>query len=120
MSDSPTKTLFQKIYDGEINSEILYKDELVFVIKDIHPQAKIHLLIIPIEPIQTVSDLESKHELTAGRLFTVARKMAEQFNISDKGYRLIVNCKADGGQEVPHLHMHLLGGEKLGPMITRK
>lgn len=111
------KTLFQKIYAGEIPSEILYKDDLVFVIKDIHPARKVHLLIIPIEPIPTASDIEPQHEAAMGRMFTVARKMAEQFGTAEKGYRLIVNCKEWGGQEVYHLHMHLLGGERVGRMV---
>lgn len=116
----PEPTLFQKIFNGEIKGEILYKDDLVFVIKDIFPKAKVHLLIIPIEPIVTAADIEPKHEPTIGRMFTVARKMAEELGIAETGYRLIVNCKEWGGQEVMHLHMHLLGGEKLGAMIGRK
>ena len=112
-------TLFQKIYAGEIPAEILYKDEKVFVIKDISPKAKVHLLIIPIEPIPTAADLEEKNELIVGRMFIVARKMAENFGIAENGYRLIVNCREWGGQEVPHLHMHLLGGQRLGAMVGK-
>ena len=113
-----SQTLFQKIYAGEIKSEILYQDELVFVIKDIHPAAKVHLLIIHIEPIPTVSDLQEQHQQVAGRMMIVASKMAHELGIADSGFRLIINCKEDGGQEVYHLHMHLLGGEPLGKMIS--
>lgn len=112
-------TLFQKIYNGEIPAEILYKDEDVFVIKDIHPKAKVHLLIIPIKPIQTVSDVSDEDTMVLGKLFIAARKMAEMFGIAESGYRLIVNCREHGGQEVYHLHMHLLGGEKLGAMVGK-
>ena len=112
-------TLFQKILKGEIKSEILYQDELVFVIRDIHPAKKIHLLIIPVKPIPTVSDVIPEDEPMIGHMFTVARRMAEQFEIAESGYRLIINCKAHGGQEVYHLHMHLLGGEPIGPMVSR-
>lgn len=113
-------TLFQKIFSGQIKSEILYQDDLVFVINDLYPKAKVHLLIIPIEPIPTAADVEKRHELTIGRMFTVARKMAEERGIAEKGYRLLVNCKEWGGQEIYHLHMHLLGGEPLGPMVGKK
>lgn len=112
-------TLFQKILSGEIKSEILYQDDLVFAIKDIYPKKAVHLLIMPVKPIPTAADVTAADEPALGRMFTVARKLAEQMNIADSGYRLIVNCKQDGGQEVYHLHMHLLGGEPVGPMTSK-
>lgn len=117
MSTEPT--LFQKIYNGEIPGEILYKDDLVFVIKNIYPEAKVHLLIIPIKPIPTAADVEFEDEEMLGRLFIAGRKVAEQLQIDKMGYRLIVNCRQHGGQEIYHLHMHLLGGEQLGAMNVR-
>jgi len=111
------KTLFQQIYDGEVASTIIYKDDLVFAIDDIYPEAPVHILIIPIEAIATVADVEVRHEAILGRLFTVARRLAEERELSHNGYRLVVNCKAHAGQEVYHVHMHLLGGKKLGGMV---
>ncbi len=116
-SDSPT--LFEKIIAGDIDADILYQDELVTAFRDIHPRAKTHILVIPNEPIPTAADVESKHEAALGRLFTTARKVAEEEGIAEDGYRLIVNCKEHGGQEIYHLHMHLVGGEHLGKMLCK-
>lgn len=110
------KTIFSKIIDGEIPAKLLYHDDLVSAFADISPKAKHHILIVPNKPIPAVTDVEACDEVTLGRLFTAARKLAEDLGINKSGYRLIVNVGADGGQEVPHLHMHLLGGEKLGPL----
>ena len=112
--------LFSKIIRKEIPAQIEFQDEEVTVFRDINPQAKIHLLIVPNKCIPTVEHLEKSDELLMGRLFTVAKMMAKKFELSENGYRLIVNCKEDGGQEVPHIHMHLLGGEKIGPMRSFK
>lgn len=113
-------SIFSKIIAKEIPSEIIYQDELVTAFKDIHPQAPIHILIVTNKEIATAADVSKDDELALGRLFIVARKIAEEQGIAEKGYRLIVNCKDDGGQEVYHLHMHLLGGRRLGPMLARK
>ena len=114
------KTIFSKIIRKEIPAEILYQDDLVTAFRDINPAAPTHILIIPNKLIPTAADVESEDEVTLGRLFTVARKLAEQENIAESGYRLIVNCKQDGRQEVYHLHMHLLGGRDMGFMVSRK
>ena len=114
------ETIFSKIIRKEIPSEITYQDELVTAFRDINPQAPTHILIVPNKVIPTVSDVSSKDEAALGRLFTVAARLAEQEGLSDDGYRLIVNCRDHGGQEVYHLHMHLLGGRPLGPMLTRR
>ncbi len=113
------ETIFSKIVRREIPADILYQDELVTAFRDIHPQAPTHVLIIPNEQIATAADVGSEHEAALGRMFTVARKIAEQEGL-ERGYRLLVNCKEHGGQEVYHLHMHLLGGRPLGPMLTRQ
>lgn len=113
------ETIFSKIVRREIPADILYQDELVTAFRDIHPQAPTHVLIIPNEQIVTAADVGPEHEAALGRMFTVARRVAEQEGL-ERGYRLIVNCKEHGGQEVYHLHMHLVGGKPLGPMVARK
>ena len=92
----------------------------VTAFRDINPQAPTHILIVPNKVIPTVSDVSSEDEAALGRLFTVAARLADEEGLSDDGYRLIVNCRDHGGQEVYHLHMHLLGGRPLGPMLTRQ
>jgi len=113
------ETIFSKIIRREIPSNIVYQDELVTAFRDVSPQAPTHILIIPNKLIPTINDITTEDELALGRLFTVAAKIATQEGIADNGYRLIVNCNRDGGQEVYHLHMHLLGGHQLGPMLAR-
>lgn len=113
------KTLFQRIVDGELPADVIYRDGDVTAFRDIAPQAPVHVLIVPNEPIPTAADVESRHEPVLGRLFVVAREIAEREGLVD-GYRLIVNCKSDGGQEVDHLHVHLLGGRPLGPMLATR
>ena len=112
-------TLFAKIIAGEIPSDMVYQDDLVTAFRDINPVAPTHILIVPNKIIPTVNDVTAEDEQTLGRLFTVARKLAEQEGIAADGYRLLVNCNEHGGQEVFHLHMHLVGGRPLGPMVLR-
>jgi histidine triad (HIT) family protein len=112
------ETIFSKIIRQEIPAKLLYQDELVSAFRDIHPKAPSHILIVPNKVIPTVNDVTTEDEVTLGRLFTVARQLAEQEGIAEQGYRLIVNCNRHGGQEVFHLHMHLLGGKSLGPMLS--
>jgi histidine triad (HIT) family protein len=112
-------TIFSKIINREIPSEIVYQDDRVTAFKDINPLAPVHILIVPNIEIPTADDVLPEHEATLGHLFVVAQQVARQMGIGDSGYRLIVNCKGDGGQEVFHLHMHLLGGRKLGPIVKR-
>ncbi len=111
-------TIFSKIIAKEIPADIVYEDDLVLAFKDINPQAPIHILIIPKKEIPTANDVTEADELALGRMFTVAAKIAKEQNIADNGYRLLVNCNEHGGQEVYHLHMHILGGRKLGPMLA--
>lgn len=112
-------TLFEKIIAGDLPATIVYKDERVTAFRDIRPAAPTHILIVPNKPIPTVNDVTTDDEPLLGHLFTVARDLARQEGIADNGYRLIVNCNAHGGQEVYHLHLHLLGGRPLGPMVVR-
>jgi histidine triad (HIT) family protein len=111
-------TLFSKIVRGEIPADIVYQDDLVTAFRDIHPQAPVHVLIVPNHVIASAADVTPNDEHALGRLFVAARIVADREGLHE-GYRLIVNCKAHGGQEVDHLHMHLLGGEPLGPMRSR-
>jgi len=113
------ETIFSKIIRDEIPAEKLYQDELVTAFRDISPQAPSHILIIPNILIPTVNDVKAEHELALGRMMTVAAKLAKEEGIAQDGYRLIVNCNQHGGQEVYHIHMHLVGGKPLGPMLTR-
>ncbi len=112
-------TIFGRIVRGEIDAEVLYQDDLVTAFRDINAQAPTHVLIIPNEEVATVADVEERHEAALGRLFTVARRIAEDEGIAADGFRLIVNTRDHAGQEVYHLHMHLLGGRPLGPMLSR-
>lgn len=109
-------TLFSRIVRRELPADIVYQDELVTAFRDINPQAPSHILIVPNKVIPTVDDATEEDEAALGHLFTVARKVAAQEGLSE-GYRLLVNCKAHGHQEVYHLHMHLFGGRPLGPML---
>ncbi|WP_107852988.1 purine nucleoside phosphoramidase [Oceanimonas marisflavi] len=113
------ETIFSKIIRKEIPADILYQDELVTAFRDIAPKAPTHILIIPNVVIPTVNEVEAEHEQALGRMFTVARKLAAEAGIAEDGYRLMVNCNRHGGQEVYHIHMHLLGGRPLGPMLAQ-
>lgn len=113
-------TIFSKIVAREIPAEIVYQDDRVTAFKDIHPIAPVHILIVPNDEIATVNDVTPDDEQTLGHMFVVAKQVAQQLGIADSGYRLLVNCNADAGQEVFHLHMHLLGGRSLGPMLARR
>jgi histidine triad (HIT) family protein len=111
-------TLFERIIRGEIPANFVYRDERVVAFRDIHPRAPTHLLIVPVKPIPTANDVTEADEALLGHMFIVAALLARREGISDDGYRLIVNCNQHGGQEVFHLHLHLLGGKPLGPMVS--
>jgi len=112
------ETIFSKIIRQEIPTPLLYQDELVSAFRDIAPRVSTHILIVPNKLIPTINDVSEDDELTLGRMITVAKKLAKQEGIDEKGYRLIINCNNDGGQEVYHIHMHLLGGQQLGAMLS--
>ncbi len=116
----PSESIFSKIIKGEIPADIVYQDELVTAFKDINPQAPLHILIVPNKEIPSVNDITSEDEPALGRLFSVAAKVAREQGIAESGYRLLINTGRDGGQEVPHLHMHIFGGRPLGPMLLRR
>lgn len=112
------ETIFSKIIRREIPSDIVYQDDLVTAFRDISPQAPTHILIIPNKIIPTVNHVTTEDEQVLGHLLIVAAKIAQQEGIDESGYRLIMNCNKDAGQEVFHLHMHLLGGKNLGKLIS--
>lgn len=112
-------SIFSKIIAGEIPGDIVYQDELVTAFRDINPQAPTHILIVPNKEIRTVNEVTNADEAAMGRMILAAKKIAEQEGIAENGYRLIVNCGHHGHQEVFHLHMHLVGGRPLGPMLYR-
>jgi histidine triad (HIT) family protein len=112
-------TIFEKIISGEIPGNIVYSDDRVIALTDIRPAAPVHLLIVPKKVIPTADDVADDEAELIGHMFIVARNLARQQGIAQEGYRLIINCRAHGGQEVYHLHMHLIGGRALGPMVSR-
>ena len=109
--------IFCKIINKEIPSSIVYEDSEIIAFRDINPVAPIHILVIPKKHIESLIDLKQEDELLIGKIYTVINKIAEQEGIAESGFRVIVNCGEDGGQEVRHLHYHLLGGKKLGVKI---
>lgn len=113
-------SIFTKIVNGEIDADIVYQDELVTAFRDINPAAPIHILIVPNLEIATAADLTPADEQVAGRMMIIASQIAAQEGLEEKGYRLILNCKEHGGQEVYHMHLHLVGGRPLGPMLLRR
>jgi len=106
------KTVFKKIIDREIPAEIVYEDDQCLAFKDINPQAPIHVLVIPKKEIPSLDALSEQDEALMGHLLSVIRKLAARMNLSG-GYRVVVNCGPDAGQEVAHLHFHLLAGRKM-------
>jgi histidine triad (HIT) family protein len=113
-------TIFSKIIAGEIPADIVYQDEQVTAFRDIEPQAPIHILIVPNKEIPTVNDIRIDDEQLVGHMFTAAQQIALREGIAEDGYRLLVNCNKNAGQEVFHLHMHLFAGKPLGPMLMRR
>ena len=113
-------TLFEKIVARQIPAQIVYEDDLVLAFRDINPQAPVHILVVPNKLIPTANDVMPEDEPILGHMFVVAAKIAAQEGIAESGYRLLVNCNRDAGQEVYHLHLHSLGGRRLGPMVVRQ
>ncbi|MEI2264993.1 purine nucleoside phosphoramidase [Erwinia sp. CGal63] len=112
------ETIFSKIIRREIPADIVYQDELVTAFRDISPKAPTHILIVPNILIPTANDTVAGHEAALGRMIVVASQIAKDEGIAEDGYRLIMNCNQHGGQEVYHIHLHLVGGRPLGPMLA--
>lgn len=106
--------LFCKIVKKEIPSTIVYEDDEILAFKDIHPVAPVHILVIPKKHITSLAHLEKEDEMVVGKIYGVINEIAKKEGIFERGFRVIVNCGEDGGQEVQHLHFHLIGGKKLG------
>ena len=110
--------IFCKIINKEIPSTIVYEDEKIIAFKDINPVAPVHVLVIPKKHITSLIELEDEDKNIIGDIYLVINKIAKELGIAEKGFRVIVTCGEDGGQEVKHLHFHLIGGEKLGTKIA--
>jgi len=107
------KSVFEMILSGDIESDIIYEDNQIFAIHDINPVAKVHILIIPKKKIATINELTQDDENLIGSMFLCAKDLAKKFDIDQSGYRLLFNTNADAMQTVFHIHLHLIGGEKL-------
>ena len=105
--------LFCKIISKEIPSDIVYEDENIIAFNDIDPMAPVHVLIIPKKHIESINDLEKKDAVLMGEMILVAKNIAKELQISENGYKLLFRTGEHGGQEVPHIHLHLVGGAKL-------
>jgi histidine triad (HIT) family protein len=103
-------TLFTRIIDGEIPADFVHRDDEIVAIRDINPAAPTHVLVIPRRPILSLAELEEEDVELVGKLLLVVRRIAEQEGL-DGGYRVVINTGEEGGQTVPHLHVHLLGGK---------
>jgi len=110
--------LFCKIINGEIPSKKVYEDNEILAFEDINPAAPIHILVIPKKHITSLAHLQKEDESVVGKIYTVINKIAEEKGFKEDGYRVIVNCGKNGGQEVMHLHFHLLAGQKFGAKIV--
>jgi histidine triad (HIT) family protein len=113
-SAGKTDCLFCKIRDGQIPATILYRDERVLAFKDIGPKAPFHLLVIPLEHVETLGDAAPGHEALLGHLMLTAAKLARDAGHGDKGFRVVMNSGVGAGQTVFHLHLHLLAGRSFG------
>lgn len=109
--------LFCKIVKGQIPSQKVYEDEKILAFKDINPAAPVHVLVIPKQHFENVLDVKEKDKEIVADIFVAINKIAKQLGIEKDGFRVITNCGKDSGQEVMHLHFHLLAGRKMGPKI---
>jgi len=109
----PEDTIFAKIARGEIPSDEVYSDDDFYAFRDINPQAPTHILVIPRKPIPKISDATEADQALLGKLILVASKIAEHEGLTKEGFRYVINCGAAGGQEVYHLHLHILGGRQM-------
>ncbi len=105
--------VFCHIVNKKIDTPLHYEDDELIAFDDIHPKAPIHVLIIPKKHIANLNDIDKNDILLMGKMMEIAKKLAKDFNIAQAGYRLIMNCNQEGGQEIYHIHLHLLGGHRL-------
>ncbi len=111
--------LFCKIASGAIPSNKIYEDDLIFAFHDINPQAPVHALVIPKQHVETLDDLTEGDRPMAGHLLERVAHVARLLGVADEGYRTMINTRGHGGQEVYHIHVHILGGKRMGPMVCR-
>ena len=109
-----SKSIFTRIIDREIPADIIFENDSAIAIKDINPQAPVHILIIPKKHIATINDIQESDKVLIGELFLIAKNLAKELGIDRDGYRTIFNCNEHGGQTVYHIHLHLIGGRQLG------
>lgn len=109
--------VFCRIADGKVKSELLHQDNEIIAFRDINPIAPVHILVVTRKHIPSVAELAESEASLIGRMVSVANGLAKRAGIAEKGYRLVINCGTEGGQGVPHLHMHLLGGRQLGSKL---
>lgn len=107
--------LFCDMAQGKMKVDKLYEDDLVFSIRDIHPRAPVHVMVIPKQHIPTAAELTDEHGPLLGRLFSAAAQVARREGLEERGYRLAFNVGEQAGMTIPHLHLHMLGGRPLGP-----
>ena len=105
--------LFCKMVAGEIKPDVVYEDDEVLAFRDLNPQAPVHALVIPKQHLATLNELDASHAALMGKLFLAAKQIAEQEGLAQRGYRTVVNCNAEAGQSVYHVHLHLLAGRPM-------
>lgn len=110
--------IFCKIIDKEIPAQIVYEDEEILAFKDIAPKAPVHIIVIPKKHIEKITEIERQDEAVIGKIYSAINQIAKEQGIAGDGFRVIINCGENGGQEVNHVHFHLLGGTKLGMKIV--
>ena len=108
-----TDCLFCKMVSGDITPDTVYEDDDVLAFRDINPQAPLHVLVIPKQHVSTLNDLDEDHAGLVGKMMLAAASIAQQEGVAEQGYRTVVNCNADAGQTVFHIHLHLLGGRPM-------
>lgn len=113
------KSPFEKIWDGELPAEVVYKDDEIIAFIPLRRQTPVHYLIVPKKRITTINEMTDEDALLLGKMFIVARDLAKKYGIAETGYRLAINTNEDAGQSVFHLHLHLLGGMKTGPIVDQ-
>jgi len=108
-----TDCIFCKMVSGEIRPRVAYEDDEVFAFHDVNPQAPVHVLVIPRRHVATLNDASDEDAALLGRLVLAARRLASELGVNESGYRTVINCNADAGQSVFHVHLHLLGGRPM-------
>ena len=108
-----TDCLFCRMVKGEIKPDVVFEDDEVLAFRDLNPQAPLHVLVIPKQHIATLNDLDAAHAALMGRMYLAAKQVAQQEGLAERGYRTVINCNAEAGQSVYHVHLHLLAGRAM-------